>query len=442
MGNQDPITLALYAKEKGLLTKPGWRRFKHMVGTEKRYINTLNKAQAIKKQGPKLKFGIETPKHYNDALRLDRMNGDRLWQEAITTELDQINSYKTFTDTGKGTPPPANYKQVPVHFVFDVKFDFRRKARLVAGGHLTQQVFNDSPYNGNASLKSVRTCIFLANLNGLDLCAADVGNTYLDAETQERLYVIAGPEFGPLEGHTLIVHKALYGLRSSGTRWAKKLADSLRAMGFTNSYADPAIWMKEQEEHWEYIAAWVDDMLICSKESQKIIDTLKKEYTLKGVGFPKYYLVADMKMLEKTEKVFMMASTTYIKHCLTTYELLFGEKPKKGINCPLEHKYHPELDDSDFLDAVGLHLYRKLLGMLQWAITLGHIDIMCTVMTMSGFRCQPRNDHLDRLKRIFGFLRNYMSCSIKFRTDELDYSTYKSEKYDWTNPYGDIQKEV
>src|SRR5688572_23801119 len=115
-----------------------------------------------------------------------------------------------------------------------------------------------------------------------------------------------------------------------------------------------------------------------------------------------------------------MGSTTYIKCCLTTYEQLFGEKPTKGINCPLDHKDHRELDESDFLDDVGLHLYWKLLGMLQWAVTLGCIGIMCAVMTMGGFRCQPRIGHLNRLKRIFGFLQNYTSCSIKFRTEELD----------------------
>ena len=148
---------------------------------------------------------------------------------------------------------------------------------MVAGGHLTKHVFNDSPYSGIASLKSVRTCIFLANLNGLDLCAADVGNAYLEAETKEKLFVIAGPEFGPLQGHTLVVHKALYGLQSSGASWAERLADSLRAQGFTNSLADPAIWMREQDDHWEYVAVWVDDMLICSKNTQKIIKALEKE---------------------------------------------------------------------------------------------------------------------------------------------------------------------
>ena len=29
------------------------------------------------------------------------------------------------------------YKEITVHMVFDIKMDFTRKARLVAGGHMT-----------------------------------------------------------------------------------------------------------------------------------------------------------------------------------------------------------------------------------------------------------------------------------------------------------------
>jgi hypothetical protein len=38
--------------------------------------------------------------------------------------------------------------------------------------------------------------MLLAELNGLKVEATDVGNAYLKAYTQEKLYVIAGPEFG------------------------------------------------------------------------------------------------------------------------------------------------------------------------------------------------------------------------------------------------------
>ena len=60
----------------------------------------------------------------------------------------------------------------------------------------------------------------------------DVGNTYLETYTKERVYFIAGPEFGELEGCTLVINKALYGLRSSGARFHDRMADALREMNF------------------------------------------------------------------------------------------------------------------------------------------------------------------------------------------------------------------
>jgi hypothetical protein len=60
---------------------------------------------------------------------------------------------------------------------------------------------------------------FLSELNGLNLWATNIGNAYLEARTSELLFIVAGPEFGGLEGHMLVIYKALYGLCSSGLRW-------------------------------------------------------------------------------------------------------------------------------------------------------------------------------------------------------------------------------
>jgi hypothetical protein len=48
--------------------------------------------------------------------------------------------------------------------------------------------------------------------------ATDIGNAYLEAFTSEMVYIIARPEFGELEGHNLVISKALCGLCSSGAR--------------------------------------------------------------------------------------------------------------------------------------------------------------------------------------------------------------------------------
>ena len=43
----------------------------------------------------------------------------------------------------------------------------------------------------------------------------DIGNAYLEAFTDEKLYIVAGPEIQELEGYILIFQKALYGIKSS-----------------------------------------------------------------------------------------------------------------------------------------------------------------------------------------------------------------------------------
>jgi hypothetical protein len=54
--------------------------------------------------------------------------------------------------------------------------------------------------------------MFLSQLNDLEFWSTDVGNAYLESKTDEKVYIVAGPEFGELEGHILIIRKALYGL--------------------------------------------------------------------------------------------------------------------------------------------------------------------------------------------------------------------------------------
>jgi hypothetical protein len=83
---------------------------------------------------------------------------------------------------------------------------------------------------------------------------------------------------------------------------------------------------------------------------------------------------------------------------------------------PLEKGNHPEVDNSQILDAGSIKLYRSLIGALQWAITLGRFDIHCAVMTMGRFCAAPCEGHLNRLRRIIGYLRRYPDAAIRFRT--------------------------
>ena len=166
------------------------------------------------REAKRYKYGVEIPKNYEDAVHLPHVNNNTLWKEAMDKELFQIDDYSIFSDNGKDVP--AGYHKICVHFIFDVKHNGRRKPHLVADGHLTE-VPLESIYLGVISLRGLHLIIFLAELNQLELCATDIGNAYLKAETKEKLYIITGPEFGDQQGHVLIIHKSLYALDFIGT---------------------------------------------------------------------------------------------------------------------------------------------------------------------------------------------------------------------------------
>jgi len=89
---------------------------------------------------------------------------------------------------------------------------------------------------------------------------------------------------------------------------------------------------------------------------------------------------------------------------LDNYMWMIGTLPKEVIT-PLIKGDHPELDATSELDVNGIKKYRSLIGSLQWVVTLGRLDIAVAVMTLSSFRAAPREGHLERAKRIYGYLR-------------------------------------
>ena len=109
---------------------------------------------------------------------------------------------------------------------------------------------------------------------------------------------------------------------------------------------------------------------------------------------------------------------------------MFGHKPSTEAHSPSEAGDHPELDDSDFLDADGIQIHQSLIGSLQWCISLGRFDIAFAVMTMSAFWTAPRVGHLEHLKRICGYLLKMKDFKICFRMHQPDYSDLSSTLQD------------
>jgi hypothetical protein len=132
-------------------------------------------------------------------------------------------------------------------------------------------------------MDTVRIGFFLGGLYGLSCCACDIGNAFLYEKTEEKVYITACPEFGAsLYCKNLIIDKSLYGLKTSAARLHEHLSESILRLGFKKTKHDPNLWMVEKSSHYQYLATYVDDIDIWSKDPMAFIKSLER-HTCKRV---------------------------------------------------------------------------------------------------------------------------------------------------------------
>ena len=197
----------------------------------------------------------------------------------------------------------VGYQEIKLHMIFDIKLGekFRRKARMVAGGHKTKPP--SWVTNSSVVLRdSVRIMLMVAALNDLvDLQAADIENLFLTAPCREKVWTKAGPEFEENQNKIFIITKVLYGLKSSGAAFRAFLAERLDEMGFKSSIADPDVWLRKSgkpdgERYYKYVLVYVDDLLAISMDARSVILEVVERFKLKKdiIAPPEVYLGARL----------------------------------------------------------------------------------------------------------------------------------------------------
>ena len=91
MRRGDPIYLAKYAHDNGLIEKPRWKQFRHYVKNTKK-MNRLLKAAKDKqwRNTVKIKFGLKIPRDHKEAMIFDADNVNTNWKGSELLELKKI----------------------------------------------------------------------------------------------------------------------------------------------------------------------------------------------------------------------------------------------------------------------------------------------------------------------------------------------------------------
>ena len=94
------------------------------------------------------------------------------------------------------------YREIGYITIFDIKMDgkFRQKERLLVNGHEAEYLHKWDTYYSLVSRDSVQIALLYAAFNDLDILSCKISNTYLEAPCGEKLWTVAGKDFGSLAG--------------------------------------------------------------------------------------------------------------------------------------------------------------------------------------------------------------------------------------------------
>ena len=176
MKHSYPVRVVEYAISNRIADEPSFCWWVH--NTVKRRDQIIAKV-ASKYWQKTHKYGIRIPKRVQEAIAIKKENGNTLWWDAICKEMTNVGPTIEKWEGKEGDLGPG-YQKIKCHFILVVTRD------------------------------SVRIALLVAALNKLELLACDIQKAYLMADCPEKIYIIAGPEFGSEEG------QALYGLKSRG----------------------------------------------------------------------------------------------------------------------------------------------------------------------------------------------------------------------------------
>ena len=182
------------------------------------------------------------PRKYKDVICIDNENGNNCWKDAVAKEVAALLHLQCFDIQSPDFKPDNKYQYVHMHWVYVVKSDLTYKARLVCDGSRV----DPKGLNTRATVVktiSVRLLDIIADAWNKEVLTGDIGNAFIQSDTNEKIYTRFGTEFGEYKKCVAIIVKALYGLTTSAERFRSKFADLLCSIGFKSSRYNCNLWM-------------------------------------------------------------------------------------------------------------------------------------------------------------------------------------------------------
>ena len=343
------------------------------------------------------------------------------WAAAIDKERAKFEVNNCLAEV-----PFVNQHLVPMMWLFNIKTDGTKKARLVGRGDMMIPWVDFDPnavYCGNVSASSIKIALVIAALYKLVMRGGDLVGAYL--------VTLANPDFPvhiktPLgykiqDGHCIQAVGNLYGFPPAGQNFSKEFDKCLRECGYENTPWDlkffykwingkPIIVIAHSDDfRWfgpdELLSEW--DLLVATfnRHKYEVTDATNKEF----VGIHIYhdedfnYYMDQSRMIDSIVRDANLQGDPIEK---LPYPM--DGNPLSKLDCATEES---KAEDSKYP-------YRKVVGQLMYGMVHTMVTIMYALNVLSRYGNNPGKRHIHYLKHLVRYAKYAKDDRLKFKTHD------------------------
>ena len=370
---------------------------------------------------------VNTPQSYKEAMKSPQQEQ---WKESIKEEQESLIKLDTF----EVVPRPAKKPVIKSRYVFKIKIDAdgsiaRYKCRIVAKGYTqTQGVDYFETFSPALRLDSFRYLISTARLKKFKIHHLDVQTAFLNGELAEEIYMEIPEAFESVNAdrktHVFRLKKSIYGLKQASRVWNEKFTNTITAMGFTQSAADPCIFIKSNAENQPavIIGIFVDDCFVLGEDNliNNTTEQLMKKFNMHNLGELSYALGIKV---EQQQQSTQLSQTAYVDKLLDKFNM----QNATPVFTPLPEK--PQQDETNNEKFKDINLYQQLIGSLIYLSNATRPDISYAVGYLARSMQAPTEADFMNGKRVLRYLKGTRTLALNYNNNEQMLFGYSDASY-------------
>ena len=355
----------------------------------------------------------DVPKNFWEAMRIPD------WEAAINKERGKFEINNCLKEV-----PYTGQHLVPMMWLFNIKTDGTKKARLVGRGDMMIPWVDFDPnavYCGNVSASSIKIALIIAATYKLIMRGGDLVGAYLVtlANPDYPVHIKTPQGYTVDPGNCIQAVGNLYGFPPAGQNFSKEFDKCVTKCGYKNTPWDPKLFYKWINDRPLLIIAHSDDFRWFGS------DDVLSEWDLLITTFNEHkYEVTDA-----TDKEFVGIRITHDKE----YNYYMDQErminsivseanvqgmPDARLPYPMDGQALSKNDcalDEEKQECAKFP-YRRIVGQLMYGMVHTMVTIMYALNVLTRYGANPGPRHIQFAKHLLRYAKYTKKYRLKFNT--------------------------